>query len=146
MGQDHAETCPLYGGVELRIGGEPYLRPQCCGDLSDIASWCGVAEPGFREGYLAPEGHPNPHVRREASVLRFACVDEYDPFSIDTIPYFDVQREAFLAAIPYMLREVDAFADRVSRLTADAGLKVGASELVGISAATLLRRIEITMV
>lgn len=107
-GQNDSETCPLFGGVEIRIDGALCLGPQCCGDLSDIESWYAIAATDFQETYIAPAGHPSPHVRRQDSILQFTCVDEDDPFSPGTVPAFSVHRDAFLRAVPQLLDELDA--------------------------------------
>jgi hypothetical protein len=69
------ETCPLFGGIVLEVDSKRVLYPQCCGDLSDVASWLGVLEPGFDRGFITPASHPAPEAFREGANVRLVCLD-----------------------------------------------------------------------
>ena len=113
------------------------LGPQCCGDLADITSWFRLASPDFSEGYLAPGGHPNPRVRRDGSWLRFTCVDPDDPFGPGTVSEFAVQREAFVAALPYVREQVVRFENTLAGLHASGQSTVGPHALLGLASSSL---------
>ncbi len=130
--EDDSMTCPLSGGIELRINGELMIGPQCCGDLSDIRSWCQVAMTGFTSGYIAPEGHPMPYVERENGWLRFTCVDAWESFRLGTVSRFALAYSAYEEAIPALLESVETFTRLVDVVTAQMNLAIRSSDLVDV--------------
>ena len=138
-GTPDSETCPLFGGVNLLLDGVLQVGPQCCGDLSDILSWARIADHDFREGFVAPEGHPNPHVRREGSLLLFTCVDVDDPFPPETQQAFSIPRTAFISALVRAVPAIDRFYNMLEDLKNAGKLTVGASELLRVTALDLER-------
>jgi len=136
-GTPDSETCPLYGGVNLLFDGVLQVGPQCCGDLSDILSWARITHRDFREGFVAPEGHPCPHVRRDGSLLLFTCTDATDPFPPETQPAFSIPRDAFITALSQAAPAIGRFSKMIEGLRAAEKITVGASELLKVTALDL---------
>ncbi|MCA8974900.1 MAG: hypothetical protein KDC98_09265 [Planctomycetes bacterium] len=121
------ETVPLFGGIVLEVDSKRVLYPQCCGDLSDAASWLAVLEPGFDAGAIAPAGHPSPEALREGPNVRILCLDcdALGPFKPKVDGDIVVPTEALASAL------ADAMNDLVElerRLTACASI-AGDAEL-----------------
>lgn len=81
---DDADTAPidrvsaLDGGLALTVDGAPWLMPECCGDLGNIADWeaCVVERPTRGELWI---GHPGLAVAWCDGQVRLAEQWEYPP-------------------------------------------------------------------
>ncbi|HKV12437.1 MAG TPA: hypothetical protein VJ725_30110 [Thermoanaerobaculia bacterium] len=111
------DSCPLFGGVIVVVDGRPRLRPQCCGDLSDINDWFRMAEDTFSESYICNEGHPAPYASRHGDALIITCREEGEEFSPGTDPEFVVQRSELLKALPSLRAELEQFCRTVDELS-----------------------------
>jgi hypothetical protein len=122
-GQTIEDSCPLYGGVIVVLDGRPRLRPQCCGDLSDIKDWFRIAEDTFSETYICNEGHPAPHVRKHGDALTIICREEWEEFTAGTEPEFVVQRSELLKALAPLRAELERFCRTVDELSGRYGVE-----------------------
>lgn len=104
-------TCPLIGGLILELDGRRVLYPQCCGDISEIASWMAVVDLGFTQGFVATSGHPSPEVFVDEKGVRIVCFDrdeEFQPSSQHTIEVSSQALKQALDRAQLELRELES--------------------------------------
>lgn len=131
-GQMITDSCPLFGGAICVVDEEAKLRPQCCGDLSDLNSWFALAKNGFSEGWICAEGHPIPHVTRKGDEFVVVCRDDWEDFSAETVPEFAMRRDDCIMALVDLWHEVTRFCAQVDTLSADYGVRGLSRILVGL--------------
>ncbi len=113
------DSCPLFGGLALVLDDKLALVPQCCGTLDDATSWQSVVAPGFEQGFICPEGHPQPKVVRRGKGLEVRCEDEWEEFNLPAPSSVTVPLEALRDAVERAIRELTTFAATVDTLSAE---------------------------
>ncbi len=121
-------TCPLFGGLVLEIDGRRLLYPQCCGHISEIATWMTVLDSGFRSGVVACMGHPCPEVFRCGDQIEIVCQDEWEAFRPPAETSITMSVRDFGRALERANQEVHAFAQRIAACD---GVE-GAPEIAGL--------------
>jgi hypothetical protein len=97
----------------LRIDGKDKLFPQCCGDLSDIGYWQGIAD-----GMETPwGGHPQPTVEFGKDTIRFICKDDWEAFYPDTEEVIEVEAKELAAAVGNATLELYQFETTLRRIS-----------------------------
>ena len=111
---DKTLLLPFYGGYILVVDGRNVLYPQCCGDLSDIGYWEGVAK-GAVQPYSS--GHPEPiaHYSGESIVLEFNEWEEpfYPPCPVSSV---EIEKEELAGAVLGARAILKEFADKLIRI------------------------------
>lgn len=118
-GFTYEATCPLFGGLVLAVNGRRVLYPQCCGDLSDVATWSEALREGFERGFVAGGGHPRPLVVRRGSVIEVRCADADEPFDPPVDGVIALPEADFRVALEQAEHELRAFADRIAACEPD---------------------------
>lgn len=112
------DSSPLFGGLILEVDATPRIYPQCCGDLSDVASWLDPDYSHSGRAFVATAGHPCPQCIREDDMVRLVCTDEDEPFH----PLVDrdvvVPAVGLRAAVASALEQLAVFAKRLERIPA----------------------------
>jgi len=119
------QACAFFGGYVLRIDNAAVFFPQCCGQLSDIAYWEGLAA-GVASYY---EGHPAPGLSFATDTVQLDFSEgEFDEAFQPPPPVLSVKisRSALQLAIKQANLELQQFAQRLRRLNE--------TESVGVSA------------
>ncbi|QKG54659.1 hypothetical protein GKZ67_07700 [Hymenobacter sp. BRD67] len=109
------KACAFFGGYVLRIDNEDVFFPQCCGQLSDIAYWEGLAA-GVASTY---EGHPAPVLSFAADTVQLDFLEsEFDESFQPPLPMLSVEicRPALQLAIKQANLELELFAQRLREL------------------------------
>lgn len=116
-GQAIRDSAPLFGGLILEVDSTPRIYPQCCGDLSDVASWLDPDYSQSGRAFVATAGHPRPQLLREDDMVRLVCTDEDEPFH----PLVDgdvvVPAVSLRAAVASALERLAVFAKRLERIS-----------------------------
>jgi len=109
------ETCGFFGGYVLRLEDKDVFFPQCCGQLSDIVYWQGLAA-GVASIY---EGHPAPGLLFTPDTVRLDfSKGEFDEDFQPPPPVLSVEigRAALLLAVKQANQELRQFAQRLRAL------------------------------
>lgn len=109
------DSSPLFGGLILEVDSTPRLYPQCCGDLSDVASWLDPDYSHSGRAFVATAGHPCPQLIREGDMVRLACTDEDEPFHPHVDRHVIVPAASLRTAVASALDQLAAFAQRLER-------------------------------
>lgn len=116
-GQAIRDSAPLFGGLILEVDSTPRIHPQCCGDLSDVASWLDPDYSHSGRAFVATAGHPCPQLLREDDMVRLVCTHADEPFH----PLVDrdvvVPAVSLRAAVASALEQLAVFAKRLERIS-----------------------------
>lgn len=112
------ESCALFGGFILQIGGENYLYPQCCGTLADLNNWIQVEGLEEDEVIYLSEGHPSAGIKTDNHWAHFDCVSDEEDFFPETRPNFKVDKQKLFTAIYEAQNQIDDFVTKLDRVLA----------------------------
>lgn len=114
-GEPISDSAPLFGGLILEVDATRRIYPQCCGDLSDVASWLDPDDSRSGKALVATAGHPCPELFREGEMVRLACADRDEPFHPRVDRDVAVPAASLRAAVASALEQLEAFARRLER-------------------------------
>lgn len=112
------ESCALFGGFILQLGGENYLYPQCCGTLADINNWAQVPNLSDDEVIYLSEGHPSAGIKTDGYWAYFDCESDEGDFFPETRPNFKVDKQKLLTAIHEAQNQVDGLVAKLDSVLA----------------------------
>jgi len=115
-GKAISESCPLIGGLVLEVDSRRLIYPQCCGDLSDVASWIEPIHSDSGRGFVANAGHPAPEIIREGDKVRVVCFDPNEPFFPTVDRDVVVPATALESAVRLALEQLAELARRLDQL------------------------------
>ena len=114
-GEPIRDSAPLFGGLILEVDATRRIYPQCCGDLSDVASWLDPDDSRSGKALVATAGHPCPELFREGEMVRLVCADRDEPFHPRVDRDVVVPAASLRAAVASALEQLEAFARRLER-------------------------------
>ncbi len=110
------DSCALFGGLALFVGGQLKLIPQCCSTIADIMSWQGIVRPDFKQGHFCPEGHPMPEAIKVEENIEIRCHDEGEEFDFPAPSSIVLPTYVLQHAVQQAVQEVSIFAKTIDSL------------------------------